>query len=151
VAAVSLDSDPSTPAVDHGAINVAPGGNFDVQVVITPPEAYQGYQYRLLWPEDALVFVDERALTPESLALCAEVTTNPSNKNDGIYGGCLRTEGETQFGGPVTLLTLQCAASGTHRVRMLTLAEGPFGTSLLNPGGLEFASEIDEGFDVTCG
>jgi len=150
IAAVSLDSNPATPAVDHGSIAVATGSNFDVQVVITPPEPYMGYQYRIFWPEDVMSYVGEVTLTPGELSLCAAVTVKPDNENDGIYGGCLRSGGDTDFAGPVTMLTLRCDAAGTHRLRMLTLAEGPFGTSLLKIGGIEFAGEIDEGFDVIC-
>ena len=78
--------------MDHAATNVATGANFDVQVVVTPPEPYHGYQYRLLWPEMPSC-TSLSALSPEVLGLCADVTTNPSNINDGIYGGCLRSKG----------------------------------------------------------
>lgn len=150
-ATVTLDVNPDTPAIEHTDVNAAVGSTFRVAVVVNrPPAPYAGYEYGIHFDAPILSFVNAQQLKVEGLDICTSVPLE--NTPSGMYGGCLRTSGETSFQGIVEIITLKCDNAGRTPLRMITLAEsGGFGTALLHEGGVEFASEVDEGVHVICG
>jgi len=150
IATITLDGNPDTPEIDHGELTAPVGAALRVAVVVQdPPKPYQGYQIGFRWQEPTLSFVGEETTKPGVLTTCPPATT--LDFTTGIYSGCISVEQPSTFSGVVSYLTVRCEQAGTARIHLMTLLEAQeFGTSLLEPGGVAFAGEVDEGIRVRC-
>jgi hypothetical protein len=150
-ATITLDTDSSTPGVEHDDVSSTVGETFVVAVNINdPPEPYVGYEFGITWDDAVLQFVSDERIDIEGLSLCPVIAE--LDFRVGIYGGCLSaTQSTTEFEGPVRLITFECAGAGESNVRMLGLAEArSLGTALQPAFGVQIATELDPGITVRC-
>jgi len=135
---VAIDANASTPDVD-GASVYASGGEFTVAFVIVEAGAsYQGYQFDIEWDAEIVGYTGIEHLKPEGLETCSPTRTFASDGDESgaatenvnrVAAFCLNTElAPTTFTGPVSTITLSCAAPGETTLHLLTTDEGTIGT-----------------------
>jgi hypothetical protein len=144
--AMAIDMNPATPEVDNSATEPL-GISFDVSINVTSAAtAYDTYGFSLVWDPTKISFVSGTHLNPDGLTTCFPFQPTAGN----VVTACSGPGLETTFTGQVDRVTLQCLASGTYSLHLVTVDEDPiFGTATYFAGAAVNTTLTDA--QVTCG